>query len=412
MHVAGGGVTIKDNNLRMKKTHIIDNTASWKQEIAFYDEADRIGAKIIGQREVWSGALMGLQFETGAVGSTTARLKLTSGGNTIVNPVGGNGVYSESLLTIKSSDATGNHLHMVQSNDNRGWRMRAKDDGHFYLLSTYSNVDTQAMKIAYDTGVVDFPTHISLTKAVDPKIYSGAGIGLNIDGSALYLNRFSGAGVAVNSSTAISKFQVGGNTFSGSNGTYSDARLGMMVNGSLTSIVYASTYNDATYPDYGLVFIHGANTSNYNVWAITPDGPAKGNRLNFIYQLNSSNIHSQTPKGYMDGSGNFVMAGDITAYGSPSDLRLKNITGKVPNALASVLKLNGYKFDWKKTNDICTIKEDIGVIAQEVAALFPELARTNDDGYMSVRYQGLTAVLIEAIKEQQKQIDELKKQVA
>jgi hypothetical protein len=48
------------------------------------------------------------------------------------------------------------------------------------------------------------------------------------------------------------------------------------------------------------------------------------------------------------------------------------------------------------------------VIAQEVADVFPELAREGEDGWMSVRYQGLTAVLIEAVKEQQKQIEELK----
>lgn len=59
---------------------------------------------------------------------------------------------------------------------------------------------------------------------------------------------------------------------------------------------------------------------------------------------------------------------------------------------------------------ILHIKEDIGVIAQEVAELLPELARTNEDGFMSVRYQGLTAVLIEAIKEQQIQIESQKSQ--
>jgi len=57
------------------------------------------------------------------------------------------------------------------------------------------------------------------------------------------------------------------------------------------------------------------------------------------------------------------------------------------------------------------IKEDIGVIAQEVEKVLPELARTNDDGTMSVRYQGLTAVLIEAMKEQQTQIESQKSEI-
>jgi hypothetical protein len=217
----------------------------------------------------------------------------------------------------------------------------------------------------------------------------------------------SSGNVGIGTTSPITKLQIGSNTFAGGNGVYADSRIGMMVNGSLTSYVYASTYNDATYPDYGLVFIHGTNTSNYNVWSLSPDGPAKGNRLNFIYGLNASNIHSTTPKGYMDGSGNLVFAGDITAYGSPSDARLKNIKEKVPNALATIQQLNGYRFDWKESNDVLIIKEDIGVIAQEVKAVLPELTRTNEDGKMSVRYQGLTAVLIEAVKELKAQNDAL-----
>lgn len=115
--------------------------------------------------------------------------------------------------------------------------------------------------------------------------------------------------------------------------------------------------------------------------------------------------------GRMDASGNIVFAGDVTAFGSPSDIRLKTIKEKIPNALSSILKLNGYRFDWKEQGDILNIKEDIGVIAQEVAEVLPELARTNENGFMSVRHQGLTAVLIEAIKEQQTQIEELKQLV-
>jgi hypothetical protein len=118
-------------------------------------------------------------------------------------------------------------------------------------------------------------------------------------------------------------------------------------------------------------------------------------------------------------TGTLTVAGDVIAYGTPSDARLKDIKEKVPNALESVLKLNGYKFDWKEREQdiygddktILHIKEDIGVIAQEVEVLFPELARTNEDGYMSVRYQGLTAVLIEAIKEQQTQIESQKSEI-
>lgn len=121
------------------------------------------------------------------------------------------------------------------------------------------------------------------------------------------------------------------------------------------------------------------------------------------------NASSWSKRMSLSTAGTLTLSGDVVAYGSPSDATLKIIKEKIPNALEGLLKLSGYKFDWKDTNNVLGIKEDIGVIAQEVAEIFPELARTNSDGKMSVRYQGLTAVLIEAIKEQQKQIEELRK---
>lgn len=113
----------------------------------------------------------------------------------------------------------------------------------------------------------------------------------------------------------------------------------------------------------------------------------------------------------VNNSGTLTVGGDVIAYGTPSDARLKTIKEVIQNPIEKIKALSGYKFDWKQNNGILNLKEDIGVIAQEVAAVLPELARTNDNGYMSVRYQGLTAVLIEAVKEQQSQIESLKKQI-
>jgi hypothetical protein len=66
----------------------------------------------------------------------------------------------------------------------------------------------------------------------------------------------------------------------------------MSNHGELTGLMLASTYNDAAHPEYGLVFVQGPSTSSYNVWSISPDGPAKGNGLNFHYGSGVTNIHS------------------------------------------------------------------------------------------------------------------------
>lgn len=138
-----------------------------------------------------------------------------------------------------------------------------------------------------------------------------------------------------------------------------------------------------------------------------------GNYIQYQLDANNSRFYWEgggSAKATLSSStGTFTVSGDVVAYGSPSDNRLKTIKSKVSNAVEKVSKLNGYYFDWNEVSDLAKIKEDVGVIAQEVADVFPELARTNDDGFMSVRYQGLTAVLIEAVKElaaENKQIKE------
>lgn len=110
--------------------------------------------------------------------------------------------------------------------------------------------------------------------------------------------------VGIGNTSPFSKLQIGNNTFSGGNGMYTNDRVGISNHGSLTGLMLASTYNDATYPEYGLVFVQGASTSSYNVWSISPDGPAKGDSLNFIYGSNATNIHTATPKVVFDGNGN------------------------------------------------------------------------------------------------------------
>jgi hypothetical protein len=109
--------------------------------------------------------------------------------------------------------------------------------------------------------------------------------------------------IGIGDATPIGDLQIGTNVFSGANGVHADDRIGLSVNGSLKSMVYASTYNNATFPDYGMVFIHGPNTGDYNVWSISPDGPAKGSGLNFIYRKDATNIHTTAPLVYFNGDG-------------------------------------------------------------------------------------------------------------
>jgi hypothetical protein len=116
-------------------------------------------------------------------------------------------------------------------------------------------------------------------------------------------------------------------------------------------------------------------------------------------------------------TGRIDAANDIVAYSS-SDRRLKENIKPIENALDKVKALTGVEFDWKSEHKDAHGYEghDTGIIAQEVQEVMPTAVRTNDTGYLAVRYEKLIGLLIEANKElaeqvanQQSQIDELKK---
>ena len=111
--------------------------------------------------------------------------------------------------------------------------------------------------------------------------------------------------------------------------------------------------------------------------------------------------------------GTVYATGDVIA--SASDARLKKNVKHIPAALSKVMALNGYTFNWDtEATSAAGINRgtatEVGVIAQEVQAVLPEAvcpAPGNND-FLTVKYDRLVALLIEAIKDQQHQIDDLK----
>ena len=108
---------------------------------------------------------------------------------------------------------------------------------------------------------------------------------------------------------------------------------------------------------------------------------------------------------------------------STSDQRFKENIKTLNGSLQKINSIRGVSFTWKTNDEISKIKgiqtdsvdnsrlqegTQLGVIAQEVEKVLPELVYTDDKGFKSVDYIKLTPVLIEAIKEQQKEIEELK----
>jgi len=130
------------------------------------------------------------------------------------------------------------------------------------------------------------------------------------------------------------------------------------------------------------------------------------------FKINYGGSVGATDSFAINNAGNVVIGSDavtksITAgsFIYNSDRRLKENIQVIPNALEKVKMLEGVSFEWisDETND-----KNLGFIAQDVERVLPEVVSTNEDGFKAVEYGNIIAVLVEAIKEQQKEIEELK----
>ena len=97
---------------------------------------------------------------------------------------------------------------------------------------------------------------------------------------------------------------------------------------------------------------------------------------------------------------------NATIFNSLSDIKSKQNIQTIKNSLEKVLKLRGVSFEW-----IDNKNKAIGVIAQEVEQVIPEIVTENENGIKSVSYDSIIGLLIEAIKEQQGSITNIEKKI-
>ena len=195
----------------------------------------------------------------------------------------------------------------------------------------------------------------------------------------------------------------------------------LFLNGYLNGIKFLNSFEpDTTYAAEGnfLTFGHTSYSEDFigykNNTFYFLDSPGGGDVLNpdVIFGGNvqvgdSLNVYGTARFGSV-GSSALVNDLGLSAGGvlttNTSDKRLKTNVIPIKGGLDKVLKLNGYTFNWKNA---VNSKNDAGMIAQEVLDIFPEAVFINpNDGYYGVNYSRFPALLVEAIKEQQKVIEE------
>jgi len=104
--------------------------------------------------------------------------------------------------------------------------------------------------------------------------------------------------------------------------------------------------------------------------------------------------------------------GDVVAYNS-SDMRLKNNLQVIGGALDKIDGINGYEFDWNEQSPEWARERghDVGVVAQEIQKIHPEIVEERKNGYLGVDYKRLVPLLIQSVKELKQEVEELKKKV-
>ena len=319
-----------------------------------------------------------------AYGGTTDRLRFIDGGAverfTMLN--GGNigiGTSSPDSLLVVQADAHNEAFAGKRSANDFLWFLRNENNsGRFQLFDSSSS---QTIEMTGANGRIN-----------QAQMIAGTAFALSNGGFATLGSTSSSVPIAIaidgDASTASIVVPTNKNVCIG--GVYNYSGTGV------TSLNINAS-------DYPLLAFYAGSTLRTTIIGYS-------NNTLFTHPLSSAKWQFENGTGMMgelSGAGNLTVKGDVVAYGSPSDISLKENIKPIKNPLGKIKKLKGVTFNWKKSESILDIKEDYGFIAQDVKKVIPELVRKNENELLSMRHQGVIPILVEAIKELEARVKEL-----
>jgi hypothetical protein len=145
-----------------------------------------------------------------------------------------------------------------------------------------------------------------------------------------------------------------------------------------------------------------ATTASPNIGIGTTNPTSKLSVIGDVYVSGNIGVGTTNPTYSL----HVIGSASATSFTSLSDKNKKKNIIPIENALSIIKQLQGVRYNWIE-NDI----PSIGVIAQEIEKVLPEVVNTSSDGTKSVSYGNIIGLLIEAIKEQQTRIEELEKKI-
>jgi len=397
-------ITIGPNT--MKRVHIIKNGTSGSQNILIKQGSGATitipngDTKVVSLDGAGSGAAVTDVFASLSVVDLKVQDDLTVTDDLIVNgdidlegSIDVNGTMEADAITLGGTAITATAtLATGISNNNVPKFTTGVADDDFLRVAGTAIEGRSAAEVLSDIGAsaVAGSGSIVTTGALDAgSITSGFGT-INNGAST----------ITTTGTVATGAITAGGNLTRG--GT-------VILDGSITDT------GDFTIDVAGNIFLNADGGDIRLVDASTQFGVLQNSSTDFVIQSSVSD-KDIILKGNDGGSGITALTLDMSAAGAAtfnndvtafSDKRLKTDIEPIEHALKMVMQMQGVYY---KRNDIEDAKEQVGVLAQDMEAILPEVVLTADDEMQtkSVDYGKLTSVLIEAIKEMKSEIDELK----
>ena len=297
---------------------------------------------------------MGPQGVTGANGSQGPTGPTGATGASPFTVTGSDAVYTAGSVGIGADPPAGNALLELASTD-KGFLPPRMTTAQRTAITSPSNG-----LLVYDTDV----------KALH--VYDASGTGdWKIQGAFTGTNVYSGV-------------QAGNDNAAGTSNVFIGYQAGYSNNGNNNVFIGYQAGRDET--GNSELYIDNSSTNSPLIW-----GDFSNNKI-VINGNNSDNLNNRTF--FVAGS-----AGGFGAWWNDSDVRLKTNISTIQDALNKVLALRGVNFEWKDS-DSQEKGLRMGFIAQEAESVIPEVVNSEGDHY-SMQYAAITALLVEAVKEQQ-----------
>jgi hypothetical protein len=352
----------------------------------------------------------------------------TSFPGTVTAPTFSGALSGNATTATNATTAGGLAVHTDRNNEAN---KIVRTDGNGYIQAGWINTTsgdngTTAIDRVYASGdgylryytpanfrqVLDVPTRtggsasgtwgISITGRAFPKRANGTNINFNIENSIVNTGNPT-AILGTTNNIDIEAYSTSGLSvnYAASAGTATDSTKLPLAGGTLTGGLQGTT---ATFT--GNISVSTGNATGGGI-ILADDGDIVDLNDGYCAMRFSAGvrIHAGNRTGAANitlaSGGTITAAADIVAY---SDERVKENVNTIENALDKVKALRGVTYNRTDNEDK---SQKIGVIAQEIQEVLPQVVHEQEDGMLGVSYGNIVAVLIEAIKEQQKQIDEL-----